>query len=175
MKSEETTLDKIRSRPRFKLYTTLSKEKIVKDIQKSLRAMPKDFTGNINSEVATIQVKTDENPFWKPNLSLRIENEDDKTVIRGIFGPNTSIWTFFMFLYFVFSILWMTFFTMFFVEKQINSNDFPWALSASFFMLACIAATYFASRFGQKKAKSEMDKLRDFAEKVLLYFEQREL
>jgi hypothetical protein len=175
MKAEETTLDKIRSRPRFKLYTTLSKEKIVKDIQKSLRAMPKDFTGNINSEVATIQVKTDENPFWKPNLSLRIVNEDDKTVIRGIFGPNTSIWTFFMFLYFVFSILWMTFFTMFFVEKQIKSDEFPWALPASFFMLACIATTYFASRFGQKKAKSEMDKLRDFAEKVLLYFEQREL
>lgn len=175
MKAEETTLDKIRSRPRFKLYTTLSKEKIVKDIQKSLRAMPKDFTGNINSEVATIQVKTDENPFWKPNLSLRIVNEEDKTVIRGIFGPNTSIWTFFMFLYFVFSILWMTFFTMFFVEKQIKSNEFPWALPASFFMLACITATYFASRFGQKKAKSEMEKLRDFAEKVLLYFEQREL
>lgn len=175
MKTEETTLDKIRSRPRFKMYTAIPKEKIIKDIQKSLRAMPKDFTGNINSEVATIQVKSEDSPYWKPNLALRIGIEDEKTVIRGIFGPNTSIWTFFMFLYFVFSILWMTFFTMFFVENQINSNEFPWALPASFFMLFCIVGTYFASRFGQKKAKSEMEKLRDFAEKVLLYFEQREL
>ena len=175
MKTEESTLDKIRSRPRFKLYTEISKEELAKDLQAFLRAHSDEFYGNINKEVATIQVKTEVDHYWKPNLALRIENDDEKTLIRGIFGPSSSIWTFFMFLYFLFSVCWMTFITMFFVEKQINSHEFPWSLSASFVMLAGILLTYIASRIGQKKAKTEMQQLRQFAEKIILGYEKKEI
>lgn len=174
MNTEESTLDKIRSRPRFKLYTQLSKEEVARDLQYCLDKNSDRFYGNVNSEVATIQVRTEIDNYWKPNLALRIEKEDERTVIRGIFGPHSSIWTLFMFLYFLFSVLWMTFITMFFVERQINSHEFPWALPASFVMLAGMGLTYFASRVGQKKAKSEMKLLRQFAEKTVLGFEEQE-
>lgn len=173
MQTEETTLDKIRNRPRFKMFTHLSKETYAENLKKYLSEHKGEFSGNINKEMATICVETEYDNYWKPRLSLRTEIEDDQTVIRGVFGPSSAVWTFFMFLYFLFSIFWMTFFTMYYVEKQIKSFEFPWALDASFVMLLCLAATYGAARFGQHKAKDEMIKLRKFAEESTLQFEKK--
>ena len=174
MQTKETTLDKIRNRPRFKMYTHLSKEKYAENLKKYLAENSKEFAGNINSELATIYVISEQNDYWKPHLSLRTEVEDNTTIIRGVFGPSSAVWTFFMFLYFSFSILWMTFFTMYYVEDQIKSNDFPWAFTASFFMLGGILLTYLAARLGQSKAKDEMKKLRRFVEESTLKFEKLE-
>jgi len=173
MQTEETTLDKIRNRPRFKMFTHLSKETYAENLKKYLSEHKGEFSGNINKEMATICVETEYDNYWKPQLSLRTEIEDDHTVIRGVFGPSSAVWTFFMFLYFLFSILWMTFFTMYYVEKQIKSFEFLWALNASFVMLFCLAATYAAARFGQSKAKNEMIQLRKFAEESTLQFEKK--
>ncbi len=173
MKIEESVLDQIRSRPRFKIYTKISREKYVEILKEFLKNQSEHYTGNINSETATIMVKSDHSSYWKPCLSLRTEHdsEENKTLIRGIFGPTSAVWTFFMFLYFIGSILWMVFITMWFVEKQIKSNDFPWALTASFVTLFFLGCTYFATKIGQYQAREEMRKLRDFAEKSILQFE----
>ncbi|MDP9960785.1 hypothetical protein [Chryseobacterium lathyri] len=173
MKTEESTIDKIRTRPRFKMFTHLTKEEYEENLKKYLADHQDEFSGNINKEVATIYVKTEYDNYWKPRLSLRIEIEEDETAIRGVFGPSSAVWTFFMFLYFSFSILWMTFFTMYYVENQIKSAEFPWALSASFVMLFCIFLTYAAARFGQYKGREEMLKLRRFAEESTSQFEKK--
>lgn len=171
MKTEETTLDKIRTRPRFRMITELDPSDYELNLKQYLSTQ-KDFEGNINREVATIKIITDENPFWKPTLSLRTSKEEEHTVIRGVFGPSSAVWTFFMFLYFVFSILWMVFITLWFVGKQIKSNEYNWGLSASLLMLLMIGLTYLAARIGQKKAKSEMELLRNFVIQSTLKFEK---
>lgn len=175
MKIEETALDHIRSRPRFKIYTDLSKEDFHHHLQNFKEHGNSDILGNINSETAVFTVKSNENVYWKPTLSLRAEHDssEEKTVIRGVFGPSSAVWTFFMFLYFLFSILWMVFITMWFVTRQIGSTDFPWALTLSFVMLGLLALTYIASLIGQRKAKSEMQKLRRFAETTIETLEQK--
>lgn len=166
------TLNSIRNRPRFKLYTDLSLEEYESNLRDYLGNHRDQFFGNINREVATIFVKKEIDNYWKPNLALRIEKEDDKTVIRGIFGPSSSVWTFFMFLYFLFSIAWMVFITLYYVERQINTENYPWALPCSFVVLGFIALTYFAARFGQLKAKDEMQELRRFAEESTYHTEK---
>ncbi|WP_434979431.1 hypothetical protein [Daejeonia sp. YH14] len=175
MNTEETTIDKIRLRPRFKIYTDLRPAEYEQMLNEYLKNQ-QEFSGNINREIATIQVKTEDEPFWKPSLTLRTETEkenaEQRTAIRGIFGPSSSVWTFFMFLYFLFSIGWMVFFTLWFVGLQIRSEDFHWALAASFVMLGCMLLTYLASRIGQSKAKEEMEKLRQFAIESTLKFEK---
>lgn len=174
MKIEESVLDQIRSRPRFKMITDKSRDEYTQFLQKFLHQKSSEYSGNVNNETAIISCKTEHNNYWKPTLSLRTEydNELQKTQIRGIFGPSSAVWTFFMFLYFVLGILWMVFITIWFVEKQIKSNDFPWAFSLSVVMLALIAVTYFASLIGQRKAKKEMQKLREFAEESIKTLEQ---
>ena len=172
MKIEETSINHIRVRPRFKILTDISREDYTNFLKHFLASRSEDFSGNINLETAVITVKTGKDVYWKPCLALRTETEDSKTVIRGVFGPSSAVWTFFMFLYFIFAILWMVFITIWFVERQIKSNDFPWALPVSFIMLSLLLGTYLATRFGQKKAKTEMLKLRKFAEESITEFEQ---
>ena len=106
MKVEETVIDHIRSRPRFKIFTEISREEYTIYLKSFLKEREDQFTGNINNEVSEITVKTPEENYWKPNLALRTEtdSEQNKTVVRGIFGPSASVWTFFMFLNFIFGI-----------------------------------------------------------------------
>ena len=173
MQIEESVLDSIRSRPRFKIFTDISRENYTILLKKFLAEKEDHYTGNINTEAANIMVKSEHNHFWKPCLALRTETdlEENKTVIRGIFGPTSAVWTFFMFFYFIFSITWMVFFTIWFVERQIKSSEFPWALSLSFVMLFLLVVTYTAGRLGQIKARKEMQKLREFAEESIQSFE----
>ncbi len=170
MKIEQTVLDQIRSRPRFQISTQLSREEYTDGLKKFLAEHSHEFSGNINREVAIFTVKTTHNEYWKPNLALRTETDllERRMIVRGVFGPSSAVWTFFMFLYFVFGILWMVFMTIWFVEKQIKSADFPWALSLSFLMLFGVLATYLLSIIGQIKARAEMNKLRHFAEESIL-------
>ncbi|WP_324472060.1 hypothetical protein [Kaistella chaponensis] len=173
MQIEETILDSIRSRPRFKIFTDIPREVYTLHLKKFLAEKEMNYSGTIHSEEAIIRVKSEENYFWKPCLALRteVDREENKTIIRGIFGPTSAVWTFFMFLNFIFGISWMLLITIWFVEKQIKSNDFPWALSASFVVLALLAITFIAARFGQIKARKEMQKLREFAEESIRSFE----
>ena len=159
-------LNTIRTRPRFKLETDLSKEDFELNLKTELQKNT-EIQGNINKEVASIWVKTAHNEFWKPYLSLRAENEDGKTIIRGTFGPSAAVWTFFMFLYFIFGITFMVFISIWWVTKQIKSSDFPWAIYLAIFSIICLAFTFIATKIGQQKAKKEMEQLRDFAEKTI--------
>lgn len=156
-------LNPLRQRPRFKIYTDLGLEECAERLKNQLTIQTKTFQGNINREIANIWVKTEHNEFWKPYLSLRTEYEEHKTVIRGIFGPSPAVWTFFMFLYFIFGITLMVFATIWLVTKQIKSNDFSWAVYATFFSSVCLVLTFLATKFGQRKAKKEMKQLREFA------------
>ena len=160
-------INPIRTRPRFKIFTDLEAETCAKQLKSQLKIENQIFQGNINKEVANIWVKTQHNEFWKPYLSLRIEKEEYQTVIRGIFGPSSAVWTFFMFLYFIFSITFMVFITIWFVTKQIKSTDFPWAIHVAILSIILLLISFFATKIGQIKAKSEMEQLRDFAEKTI--------
>lgn len=161
----------MRLRPRFKMYTELSAEEYSENIKKFLKKNAEEFSGNVNTEIALITVNTEQDHYWKPNLALRTETEDGKTAIRGVFGPSSAVWTFFMFLYFLFGILWMVFITMWFVGKQLNIPDYDWALPASFVTIALMFLTYIGSRYGQSRAKKQMDELRKFAIKSTLPYE----
>ena len=160
-------LNPIRTRPRFKIFTDLEAETCAKQLKSQLKIENQIFQGNINKEVANIWVKTQHNEFWKPYLSLRIEKENHQTVIRGVFGPSAAVWTFFMFLYFIFSITFMVYITIWFVTKQIKSTDFPWAIHVAILSIILLLISFFATKIGQIKAKSEMEQLRDFAEKTI--------
>lgn len=85
MQIEETVLDQIRSRPRFKIITESRREQYTAFLKRFLTEKSHEFSGNINNETAVITVKNNQHEYWKPNLSLRTEtDEENKTVIRGV-------------------------------------------------------------------------------------------
>jgi hypothetical protein len=50
MKTEETTIDKIRTRPRFKMFTHLTKDEYAENLKKYLAEHKDEFYGNINKK-----------------------------------------------------------------------------------------------------------------------------
>ena len=177
MNVEESVIDQIRSRPRFKIFTEITREEYTVYLQTFLAENSAYFEGNVNNEAAIIQVKSNQNHYWKPCLALRteIDAEENKTLIRGIFGPTSAVWTFFMFLNFIFGIFWMIAFTLWYVEKQIKSNEFTWAFTVSWIMLGCLALTFLAARVGKYLAKKEMNQLRKFAEESIKKLEKYQI
>lgn len=167
-----TSLNAIRNRPRFKLYTQISRTEYAERLRYFLEKSD-ELGGNINKEVASIWVKTEYDSFWKPYLSLRTEKdrEQDSTVIRGVFGPSASVWTFFMFLYILFATAAIIFFSLWFVTGNIATEDFSWAKYAAVLSLFMLGVTYVAAFVGQRKAKEQMKLLRKFAERSTLPLE----
>lgn len=160
-------INKIRIKPRFKVISDFEKEYFENKLKEYILKNNTTFQGNINKEVATISVKTHHDEYWKPYLSLRMETTENKTEIRGIFGPSAAVWTFFMFLYFGLSISFMVFITIYLVTKQINSTDFPWAIYAAFSSLILLIITYLATKIGQNKAKTEMIQLKNLVDEII--------
>ena len=160
----QETLTSIRTRVRFKLFTNLTKEEYIENLKKYINDNPDQFTGRINSEISTIYVKNDNQNYWKPNLSLSLNEEDKTTVIRGVFGPSSSVWTFYMFMYFLLSVALMVFGSMYFLEKEIKTNNYPWAATASIITIVLLLGNYLVSQIGQRLSQKEMKLLRQFAE-----------
>lgn len=174
MKPEISSIDRIRTRPRFKVFTTLSPEDYEKNLKLYL-AENKEFGGNVNKEMATISLKTESDFYYKPYLSLRTELDEGKTVVRGVFGPSSEIWTLFVFIYSSLILSWGSLMVLWFVGHQIKIEDFTWCLPFSLVVVLLILATYAAARYGQNKGKREMAQLRRFAIESTLKFEDLEV
>lgn len=157
-------LESIRNRPRFKLTTPMTRDAYEKRLRSFLQSHKRLFTTRISKDDTVIGVKTSKDYFWKPYLSLRSETEDNRTVVRGIIGPSSSVWTFFMFLYFGIGMCWMTFFSLWIVTIQIKNDSYPWAGPVSHLCLLLLFLTWLASYTGKRLASKEIKILREFAE-----------
>lgn len=175
MKPEISSIDRIRTRPRFKVFTTLTPEEYEKNLKKYIAENKEEFGGNVNKEVATICVKTEEDFYYKPYLSLRTELDEGKTVVRGVFGPSSEIWTLFVFIYSVLGLSYGSLMVLWFVGHQIKIEDFTWCLPVSLGVIVLIIICYSAARYGQNKGKREMAQLRRFAIESTLEFEDLEV
>lgn len=172
----QETLNNIRSRPRFRLRTTISQEEYKQSLKSFLNENKNEFLGIISQDVSVIRVRTKENPYWKPRLTLVTEKSSDngETIIRGIFGPSQPVWTFFVFLYFLFSMGFFVLLIMWYIKKTVGSNEMPWLLQLSLVCLVMVGVTYAAARYGQHKSAEEIKKLREFAERSTLQYEKAE-
>jgi hypothetical protein len=85
-------------RPRFQLPRSEPKETLLAAFEG--RSQPPFIIKRLDDHVF-IKFNREETHFWSPQLQLEIiDNEDKGSTIYGLFGPNPTLWTFFMFLHF---------------------------------------------------------------------------
>ena len=94
-------LNRILLKPRFKLKFDVSKEEILQQFKDSLGHKDNVYKSQMVDHHIVIDVPKEEEHFWSPQLHVEIEEEGDKTIVKGILGPRPKIWTFFMFLPFI--------------------------------------------------------------------------
>lgn len=152
-------------RPRFQLDLHIPKEQVLSSFTDV--SHPKFLIKRLDEHVF-IKIKPGENHFWSPQLHLEmVQNPtDDHTKLYGVFGPNPTLWTFFMFLHFgvatVFIILSIWAYSS-------ASLDRPYTLQISLMALMVVLwfGLYAFGRLGKRKGKNQMQDLYRFMKETL--------
>lgn len=151
-------------RPRFQLELSNPKEELLKSFEKS---QVEPFLVKRLDEHVFIKFNKENNHFWSPQLHLEIDETDEKNCkLYGVFGPNPTLWTFFMFLHFgvatIFIILAIWAYSSAALDK-------PYGLQLGMmgFLVVLWFILYFFGRAGKQKGKPQMQDLYRFMMQVL--------
>jgi hypothetical protein len=101
-----------------------------------------------------LRVPLEERRFWSPRLHVSLEFETgESTRIQGTYGPNASMWSFFLYGYLLIGSLGL--FSGILGYCQWSLGMAAWALWIFWVMLAAAVAMYLFGQFGKKLAASQ--------------------
>jgi ABC-type multidrug transport system fused ATPase/permease subunit len=160
-------INKILLKPRFKIACDESVEIIMEKFKKAFDSSNCDYCNKIVDHHIVIDVPKKEDHFWSPQLHLEVEeDENNTTVIKGLFGPKPQIWTFFMFIHFAVAVTFIVFFVVAYVNWSLK-QDFSLALAMCISMPIFWVVLYVLGQLGKKKGYQQMIELDNFVKKIL--------
>lgn len=151
-------------RPRFQLELAETKENVLESLKKSETS---PLIVKKIEEHIFIKFNQKENHFWSPQLHLEVEKLDENSCkVFGVFGPNPTLWTLFMFLHFgvatIFIILGIW-------TYSIASLDKPYGIQIGLMIVMMVLWInfYLFGRLGKQKGKPQMEQLYQFMMDIL--------
>ncbi|MAK36750.1 MAG: GTP-binding protein, partial [Flavobacteriaceae bacterium] len=85
-------------RPRFQFQVSATKDELLAAFQNAKKSQ-KAYILSIVDDHIFIKIPKQKQHFWSPQLHLELRtNEDSGLMLHGLFGPNPTVWTLFMFL-----------------------------------------------------------------------------
>jgi len=154
-------------RPRFKFEVKHDKEDLLKLFEETKNEQKEFIVSRIDDHVF-IKIPKVKQHFWSPQLHLEInKNETDNTsTIHGLFGPNPTVWTLFMFLHFFVAIIFIGFGAWAYSSWSLD-NAYGLQLGVMILMIILWLILYFAGRIGKKTGMDEMHLLHHFMRDTL--------
>lgn len=153
-------------RPRFKIELDRDNETVLEDFER-LKSAQSDFIVSRIDNHVFIKFPKEKQNYWSPQLHLEIDKIDDNhSLLYGLFGPNPTIWTLFMFLHFLIA----GFFIAFGIWAYTNwSLEIEFAIQAFLTALMVVIwfALYFIGRMGKATGSKDMLRLYDFMNNTL--------
>jgi len=157
----------IHLRPRFKMDFEESQQKLISKFEENLKDGDCKYCCKIVDGHIVIDVPKDENHFWSPQLNIEIEKaEQNKTVVKGLFGPKPQVWTLFMFFHFAAAVAFIGFAVMAYVQWTLKI-DHSFALMMVIALPVLWFVMYFLGRWGKSTGHKQMDELYKFMMKTL--------
>lgn len=154
-------------RPRFSKDVPKSIEEILENATKIKTEVKADYRVKISDHHIFFFVTLAKRKYFSPHLHIELtENEDKTTNIRGLFGPDQTVWTFFMFLHFiiagVFLIFSMIAYSHYRLEQSTKLDFIIMALMVVFWF-----ALYFQARINRKKCQPQMQELNKLMNRIV--------
>ncbi len=160
------TTNDIVLRPRFKMDLNQNNEIYLKAFENA-KTTQSDFNITRLDDHVFIKFPKEKQHFWSPQLHLEINETDKKSsLLYGLFGPNPTVWTMFMFLHFLVACLFIGFGIWTYTNWSLD-NDYAIQLFATLFMIVVWFALYFGGRIGKATSTDQMHHLHDFMNAVL--------
>lgn len=153
-------------RPRFKIEVNTNHQTLLQAFEGLKKNSPKFIITRVDDHVFLKYPKQQQH-FWSPQLHLEINEKDDSSsTVYGLFGPNPTVWTLFMFLHFVVAGLFFGFAVWAYTNATLG-NDYAIQLFLTLMMVVLWFVLYFAGRMGRAKGKPEMHQLHKFMQDTL--------
>jgi len=153
--------DDIILRPRFKIELDKNKEDTLKAFEEAKNSQ-KDFIVTRVDDHVFIKIPRADQHFWSPQLHLEIMRVDENSSrLFGLFGPNPTVWTMFMFFHFIIAGLFIGFGIWAYTNWTLKT-DFAIQLFLTIFMIIIWLALYFGGRLGKATGKDQMVLLHNF-------------
>ena len=154
-------------RPRFKMDFGESQQKLLEKFKNNLEDTNCKYCSKIIDGHIIIDVPIEENHFWSPQLNIEIEKgEDNKTIVKGLFGPKPQVWTLFMFFHFAVAVAFIGFSVMAYVQWTLK-GDMMFALIMVISLPILWGIMYLLGRIGKKTGHKQMNELYEFMMKTL--------
>ena len=151
-------------RPRFKFELNQDNETALKAFENSTQDT---FIVSRVDHHVFIKFPKQKQQFWTPQLHLEIDEVDtNRSLVRGLFGPNPTVWTLFMFLHFVVIGVFIAF-AIWTYSNSALGKDYMLQTWGMLFMVIIWFVLYFAGRMGRTSNKDEMLALYNFMKSKL--------
>ena len=126
-----------------------------------------DFAINVHENHIWFYVIGPKKRFWSPHLHLQLEPKTEKeTHIRGLFGPDQTLWTFFMFLHFIVAGIF-TIFAMFAYSNYSLKQSATLDVLIMLLMVIVWFLLYFIARQVRKKGNEQMNEMERLFLKII--------
>ena len=152
-------------RPRFQIELSSSNENVLVAFEKT--NTPPFLVKRMDDHVF-IKFNTSDLHFWSPQLHLEIVNNKDlkTSKIYGLFGPNPTLWTFFMFLHFGVATIFIAI-SIWAYSSAVLGKTYSLQLGLMLFMIVIWIGFYAFGRAGRNKGKAQMHLLHEFMHDVI--------
>lgn len=153
-------------RPRFKFDVNYNNENLLNLFEETRNAQSEFIVSRVDDHVF-IKIPKEKQHFWSPQLHLEImEVDDNHSRLFGLFGPNPTVWTMFMFFHFVVIALFFGFAIWTYTNWSLE-NDYSIQLFITLFMVVIWFSLYFGGSIGKKSGTAEMHLLHHFMRDTL--------
>ena len=156
-------------RPRFKMNFEENHQNLIEKFKYISKNKTSKFGILISDGHVIIDIPMEENHFWSPQLNIEIERiEENRSLVKGLFGPKPQVWTLFMFIHFAMAFAFIGFSIIAYVKYTLKS-DYKIALAVTAVLPILWITMYFLGRLGRKRGHKQMDDLYGFMMMTLDY------
>jgi len=158
-------MSSFRTRPRFKHLVKEEQANLEHRILDALKVDCPPCETDYRPGYLNLKIPRDQQHFWSPQLALTFETTEEGTIVRGLYGPNPTVWAIFFFGYIAVGILSSVAGMWGLARWNLGmSHEILWVLP---FLGAIGLALYIIGQLGQKIGAEQMFTLHHFYEDVV--------
>jgi len=162
---DNMVVSSLQIRPRFKIESGYKKEHILQLLDSAVSGESSPVVGKVVTHHVVLNIPPEQQHYWSPQLHLEVEDYRDGSLIRGLFGPKPTVWTFFVFIYSVIGLFGLITLTFGLSKWMLGEVSF-WLWGIPLSILASVVV-YFVARTGQHLGREQMGMLKDFLDQTI--------